>query len=91
VRLAFHLGPAIESASVANVVHLQWENDRQVRRARLLLPTSLAWQYFRGSTDPALGWYSPSFGRRQPSGTWIGAGIIDAATNVRTILEIEAA
>ena len=40
----------------------------------MTLPPALQWRMHRGETDPILEWYSPAFGRREPSISVIGAG-----------------
>src|SRR5262249_22217292 len=42
--------------------------------AWLALPGGLAWSLHRGETDPTLGWYSGSFGRRVLATTLLGRG-----------------
>ncbi|MFI7385562.1 alginate lyase family protein [Streptomyces sp. NPDC049813] len=77
VRLAFHLGPAIAADLVGSRARLTWIRDGEGRSAVLDLPTGLAWRAHRGRSDPPLGWYSPGFGRKEPSTTLIGTGFAD--------------
>jgi len=73
-QLAFHLGPQIEAQLTGKVARLSWTVEGQDRSAVLELPPALAWTAHRGETSPPLGWYSGSFGRRQPAYTLIGSG-----------------
>ncbi|MGO9456510.1 MAG: heparinase II/III family protein [Acidimicrobiales bacterium] len=76
VRLAFHLGPSVRSIVDGNEATLRWvRSPGDEATATLTLPGQLAWSTYWGSTDPVLGWYSPSFGRRQPTTTLVGAGL----------------
>lgn len=79
-RLAFHLGPEVTAELVDGRALLGW-TGRAGRRATatLVLPPVLRWAAHRGSEDPPLGWYSPGFGRRQPSTTLVGAGTLSSA------------
>jgi hypothetical protein len=75
LRLAFHLGPAVVAAVQGAQATLRWHRPRGGEAtATLSLPEQLAWKAYRGSVDPPLGWYSPGFGRRQPSTTLVGEG-----------------
>ncbi len=76
VRLAFHLGPAVRSMVDGSEAILRWVlSSGDEATAALTLPDQLAWSMYRGSTDPVLGWYSPSFGRRMPTTTLVGSGL----------------
>ncbi|MEU5951705.1 alginate lyase family protein [Streptomyces sp. NPDC047525] len=86
VRLAFHLGPAIAADLVANWAVLTWTRDGEDRSAVLDLPGQLSWQAHRGESDPPLGWYSPGFGRKEPSTTLIGTGFADSTEGFTTVL-----
>ncbi|GAB2824475.1 alginate lyase family protein [Streptomyces daliensis] len=87
VHLAFHLGPAIAADLVGNWAVLTWTRDGEDRFAVLDLPGQLSWRAHRGETDPSpgsssgghpiLGWYSPGFGRKEPSTTLVGTGFTD--------------
>ncbi|MFE5038361.1 alginate lyase family protein [Streptomyces sp. NPDC056683] len=74
VRLAFHLGPEIAADLVGNRAVLTWIRDGEGRSAVLDLPGQLTWRAHRGETGPPLGWYSPGFGRKEPTTTLIGTG-----------------
>ncbi|MFR9805619.1 alginate lyase family protein [Pseudonocardia sp. RS010] len=74
VRLAFHLGPEIQVELVERRAQLRWRREGSVCEAELELPQQLAWSAHRGETEPPLGWYSPSFGRKEPSVTLVGRG-----------------
>jgi hypothetical protein len=87
VRLAFHLGPAVEAALDGCVLALRWE-DRSGGHATatMTLPSSLDWSLIRGATDPVLGWYSPAFGQKVPATDVIGTGFATAGSPLRTCL-----
>ncbi|MEU3748043.1 MULTISPECIES: heparinase II/III family protein [Streptomyces] len=80
VRLAFHLGPAIAAELVGNLAVLTWTRDGEDRSAALDLPGQLSWRAHRGESRPPLGWYSPGFGRKEPSTTLVGTGFADGTT-----------
>ncbi|MDQ0751947.1 hypothetical protein QF034_006178 [Streptomyces africanus] len=86
VHLAFHLGPAIAADLVGNRAQLTWTRDGEDRSAVLDLPGQLSWRAHRGETDPPLGWYSPGFGRKEPSTTLVGTGFADGAQDFTTVL-----
>ena len=73
-RLAFHFHPAIDVVLEGGSAELRWGPLECRRWATMTLPGALEWRMHRGETDPILGWYSPSFGRREPSISVIGAG-----------------
>jgi Heparinase II/III-like protein/Heparinase II/III N-terminus len=87
VRLAFHLGPDVNSSDVSDVVELDWHGAGHGRRAWLRLPAMLSWRSYRGSSSPMLGWYSPAFGERVPSTSWIGEGELAVGEILRTSLD----
>jgi hypothetical protein len=88
LRLAFHLGPTVEAVLETDRATLHWERSAGGRAtATLDLPGQLAWQAYRGSTDPILGWYSPGFGRKQPTTTLLGTGQL-AEVELRTRLQL---
>ncbi|WP_329026193.1 heparinase II/III family protein [Streptomyces sp. NBC_00690] len=78
-RLAFHLGPAITADLVESRAVLTWTRDGKDRSAVLDLPEQLRWQAHRGESNPPLGWYSPGFGRKEPTTTLVGTGFADGA------------
>ncbi|MEW2399929.1 alginate lyase family protein [Streptomyces sp. NPDC046862] len=86
VRLAFHLGPAIAADLVDNRAVLTWTRDGEDRSAVLDLPGQLTWRAHRGESDPPLGWYSPGFGRKEPTTTLVGTGFTDGAEGFTTVL-----
>ncbi|MEU9312979.1 alginate lyase family protein [Streptomyces sp. NPDC048256] len=86
VRLAFHLGPAINADLVENRAQLTWTRDGEDRSAALDLPGQLSWRAHRGESDPPLGWYSPGFGRKEPTTTLVGTGFADGAAGFTTVL-----
>ncbi|MEV2253210.1 alginate lyase family protein [Streptomyces sp. NPDC050147] len=86
VRLAFHLGPAIAAELVGDWAMLTWTRDGEDRFAVLDLPGQLRWQAHRGESDPPLGWYSPGFGRKEPTTTLVGTGFADGTEGFTTVL-----
>ncbi|WUW20093.1 heparinase II/III family protein [Streptomyces sp. NBC_01463] len=86
VRLAFHLGPAVTADLTGNLAALSWTLDGEERSAALELPGRLNWRAHRGESDPPLGWYSPGFGRKEPSTTLVGTGFADGAEGFVTVL-----
>ncbi|MEV5598794.1 alginate lyase family protein [Streptomyces sp. NPDC052496] len=86
VRLAFHLGPAISADLVGNRAALTWTRNGEERSAVLDLPGELTWRAHRGETGPPLGWYSPGFGRKEPSTTLVGTGFADGTQGFTTVL-----
>jgi len=73
-RLAFHLGPDIDARMVGQNTELTWSDGPLRRNATLFLPVELSWSLHHGETDPVLGWYSRSFGAKQPAWALIGQG-----------------
>jgi hypothetical protein len=53
------------------------------------LPETGDWRLARGEVDPPLGWYSASFGRRQPATTVIGEGTCSRMVRLETALYFE--
>jgi hypothetical protein len=88
-RLAFHLGPAVACRLIGNVALLDWEAGTSRWSASLTLPPQLSWTQVKGRTDPPMGWYSCSFGKKLPSTTLLGAGWICAGTFLATELRFE--
>jgi hypothetical protein len=87
VRLAFHLGPAVEAELDGRSLALRWEDrDHGLVTATMTLPSSLDWSLVRGATDPVLGWYSPAFGQKVPATDVIGAGFSTADSPLLTRL-----
>ena len=66
IRMAFHLGPAVDARPMGADTELTWSTDTSVRSATLSLPPDLSWSLTRGGTEPILGWYSPRFGEKEP-------------------------
>jgi hypothetical protein len=87
VRLAFHLGPAVEVEFHAGLAVLSWPGASTPGAARLTLPPQLRWRLHRGETDPILGWYSCGLGQRVPSPTFLGRGQCPPGVPLRTRLE----
>jgi hypothetical protein len=88
LRLAFHFGPSVsvEWAS-PQVLRLAWAGAGAVFE----LPATLSWRLARGETNPPLGWYSPSFGVKEPSWTAIGSGIVTGRAQLVSILHFQGA
>jgi hypothetical protein len=87
VRLAFHLGPAVEASLDGVVLTLRWPGrDGGEVTATMTLPESLSWSLIRGATDPVLGWYSPAFGQKVAATDVIGVGTAVAGSPLRTRL-----
>ncbi|MBQ1089725.1 alginate lyase family protein [Streptomyces sp. B93] len=86
VRLAFHLGPAITADLDGSRALLAWNRDGEDRSAVLDLPGQLSWAAHRGESEPPLGWYSPGFGRKEPSTTLVGTGFADGTEEFTTVL-----
>jgi hypothetical protein len=87
VRLAFHLGPAVEASLDGCRLTLRWhgrEGGQAV--ATMTLPPSLDWSLIRGTADPVLGWYSPAFGQKVPATDVIGVGCAATDLPLRTRL-----
>jgi hypothetical protein len=91
VRLAFHLGPAVEVHAEGDGFVLAWQANGQRYSGRLSLPQALRWQVHRGTGDPMLGWYSPAFHEKEPSTSLVGSGTIAAGATVLTVLRIVSA
>lgn len=93
VRLAFHLGPAVDASLVGNRATLRWTSPGgRSRRADLVLPDALGWEMWRGSVDPRRGWYSPRFGVKVATTTLLGTGATPASplrTELRTELVVD--
>ena len=74
LRMAFHFGPDIHVRMVGQSAELMWPDGSLTRTASLCLPAQLSWSLHNGETDPVLGWYSASFGAKQPVWALIGEG-----------------
>ena len=76
VRMAFHLGPAVEAELGEATAGLRWSmGDKSgYRSATVSLPGELRWSMHRGECDPILGWYSDRFGVKEPTTTLLGNG-----------------
>jgi hypothetical protein len=89
IRMAFHLGPAVECELTGADAHLRWVTADGPHHATLHLPPELRWSAHRGAVDPMLGWYSPQFGRREETTSLVGVGICsDATRRLRTTLQL---
>ncbi len=79
VRLAFHLGPAVEAELYGSCAVLSWPGAASPGAASLELAKPLQWSLHRGQTNPILGWYSDGLGRRTPAFTLLGRGRSEGA------------
>ncbi len=87
VRLAFHLGPAVEASLDGCILGLRWpDGNGGDAAASMTLPPSLHWSLIHGGTDPVLGWYSPAFGQKVPATDVIGVGFATTGSPLRTRL-----
>ena len=87
VRLAFHLGSAIEADLDGCTLTMRWQaSDGGEVTAAMTLPPSLGWSLIRGARDPVLGWYSPAFGQKVPATDVIGVGSATTGSPLRTRL-----
>lgn len=80
-ELAFHLGPTIDADIADSTARLRWTAGGTDRTATLDLPPELVWSEATGEDAPPLGWYSPAFGRKQPTTTLLGTGSTGAPTD----------
>ena len=88
VRLAFHVGPAVDAVLDGCILTLRWQNrDGCGAMATLTLPLELDWSLIRGARDPVLGWYSPAFGQKVAATDVIGVGSVTAGLPLRTRLD----
>ena len=78
VTLAYHLGPEVDVALEHGVARLRWGSGA----AALLLPAELTWRVHRAETTPPLGWHSSGFGRKTPSNTLVGRGVLAPGTSL---------
>jgi hypothetical protein len=86
VEMMFHLGPEVTALLDGDHALLTWSGHGAAQYATLSLPGELVWSAYRGETDPPLGWYSPSFGRRVPSTTLVGVGTVQGTLELGTEL-----
>jgi hypothetical protein len=86
VRLAFHLGPAVEAELRGCILTLRWQGRDGEATATMSLPSSLRWSLVRGASDPVLGWYSAAFGHKVPATDVIGLGHTTTGSPLRTRL-----
>ncbi|MCA1707519.1 MAG: heparinase II/III family protein [Actinobacteria bacterium] len=91
-RLAFHLGPSVNVMLEGAVAFLQWPAVEGSGTATLRLADTLEWTAHRGETDPIMGWYSSTFGSKQPAFTLLGTGWCGAGSpDLTSVLEFEGA
>lgn len=88
-RLAFHLGPEIGVELDGRTAHLSWTGHGGVHTAAIELPAGLTWSAHRGETEPPLGWYSPGFGRREPTWALVGSGSVRDGDTLTTVLRFD--
>jgi hypothetical protein len=91
VELLFHLGPEVSALVDGHEAVLTWPTAGATRRAVLALPAEPDWTAHRGESDPPLGWYSPSFGRRVPSTTLVGGVRAHRPHRLRTQVRVDGA
>jgi hypothetical protein len=89
VRLAYHLGPAVEAHADGDGFVLAWHANGRRYTGRLTLPTALGWQVQRGAADPMLGWYSSAFHEKEPSTSLIGSGSVAAGDRLAARLQVD--
>jgi hypothetical protein len=88
LRMAFHLGPAVDAVMSGLCVVLRWPGcDGADLNAILQLPAGLQWSLVRASTDPVLGWYSKGFGEKEPATTVLGEGVCHGHQEFATRLQ----
>lgn len=88
VRVALHLGPEIGAKMRDRAAELEWTNaNGYTERATLHLSGAVRWTAVRGSLDPVLGWYSPSFGVKQPATTILGEKSCSGSFELQTVLQ----
>jgi hypothetical protein len=74
LRLAFHFGPEVQVELNGTFASLGWRTAFTSGAARLELPPGLKWTLHQGETNPIVGWYSSSLGKRIPAFSLIGCG-----------------
>jgi len=74
LRMSFHLGPTIKANLEGRVARLRWPTLAGDRSADLTLAEGLSWKVHRAEYQPVLGWYSATFGSKEPTTTLIGIG-----------------
>jgi len=85
VEMRYHLGPDVDAKLTGCRALLEWRYPH-AGSAILNLPSELIWSAHFGDTDPICGWYSPAFGRKQPSVTLVGRSVL-GQTKLSTTLE----
>ena len=89
LRLAFHLGPAVEAELDGRRARVGWLGRQgAAESAGMALPEALDWRAHRGEDSPVLGWYSAGFGRREPTTVLVGSGRSGGAA-LRTVLRFD--
>jgi hypothetical protein len=88
-RLAWHLGPEVDATLHREGALLAWSRAGTAQSASVSLPEELAWTAHRGESHPVVGWYSPSFGRRQPTITLLGEARLAGSTTLRTVVRFQ--
>ncbi|ANH36561.1 Heparinase II/III-like protein [Nocardioides dokdonensis FR1436] len=88
VRSSFHLGPDVDVRLEGPLARLGWPAPDGGGRvtALLQLPDALEWTAHQGESDPPLGWYSAGLGRRCPSTTLVGRGLVRGRLALHTCL-----
>lgn len=80
-RLFYHLGPTVECELLDHKAVLRWNVDGAEKLAIVTLPNGLSWKTVRGQEEPPLGWYSPTFGAKNPITTLVGEGLLGLGQN----------
>jgi len=83
IALRFHLAPG---AALRYLGDQTWEITRFKRRVLLRLPASLQVQVFYGQREG--GWFSPSFGEKEPSYTVEGRATLQLPVKMESTLEV---
>jgi hypothetical protein len=88
-RLAFHLGPTVAVELDGKAARLTWPGHSRDHVAVFELPADLTWSAHRGETSPPLGWYSPGFGRREPTWVLLGSGRVRGGATLFSLLRFD--
>ena len=84
--LSFHLAPHLTPRLDENLAWL----DRSAggEAIRVALADGLDWSAHRGETTPPLGWYSRSFGQREPATVLVGRGRLPPGKRLTTTISL---
>jgi uncharacterized heparinase superfamily protein len=87
IELFFHMH---EDAAVLSVIDGEAQVSWRERRIAFSSPDrGTSWEIFNGSTDPALGWRSRRFNRKEPIATLRIRAEIDGPRTIRTHLKVD--